>query len=223
MVNVLDFVENELRTCLCELLIAEGRPVCACHHFGGEDPPVGDRCSTNDAGENGQAWVRRVSQTFNTSPDDFTFGGVACGVEAWTAQIEVGIYRCIQAIPNEDGSAPDVELYNADRELLAADRATLAQVLCCWPLAGEPVEPPGFELSVTVTSASIVPTGPTGSCAGSILTLVVDSALTAVEPEASLVASVDADPDDPTGQTAVVTWLNQPAPEQFVSRPAGGG
>lgn len=198
MVNVLDFVENELRTCLCEMLISEGRPVCACHHFGGEDPPVGDRCSTNAAGENGQAWVRRVSQSFEADPDQVTFAGQACGA-SWTAVIEVGIYRCIQAIPNEDGSAPDPELYNADRELLAADRATLAQVLCCWPLAGEPPEPVDFELSVAVTAAQIVPTGPTGSCAGSIMTITLETG-----------GLVEEEAVEPIGFVG------------FVSRPAGG-
>lgn len=198
--NVLDLIENELRTCLCELLITQGRPVCACHHFGGEDPPVGDRCSTNDDGQNGQAWVRRVSQTLNVDPEETTFGGEACGA-AWTAQIEVGIYRCIQAVPVEGGGAPDVELYNADRELLAADRATLAEVLCCWPLAGEPPQPVDFTLSLTVLNAQILPTGPSGKCAGSILTITLQTG-TLVEEE-----------DD-----------EEPAPIGFfVSRAAGGG
>lgn len=220
--NVLDLTENELLTCLCEMLIAEDRPTCACHHYGGEDPPVGDRCSTNDDGANGQAWIRRISQGFTVDADQVTFGGVPCG-SVWTAQIELGIYRCIQAIPNEDGSAPPVESYDADRELLAADRATLARVLCCWPAAGEPPRPVGFDLSLSVISAQIVPTGPTGSCAGSILTLTVTAPLTVEEPVARLVASVDADPGDATGQTVALTWRNDPVQEVYISRPAGGG
>lgn len=197
--NVLDVLENTLRTCLCEMLIAEERPVCACHHYGGEDPPVGDRCKQNDEGENGQAWVRRVSQSMTVDPDDITFGGEPCG-GVWTAQIELGIYRCIQAIPGENGAAPDPELYNADRELLAADRATLAQVLCCWPLAGEPPEPLDYELNFAVTAALILPTGPSGGCAGSILTITVETG-----------ALVEEEETEPIGFVG------------FVSRPAGGG
>lgn len=195
--NVLDLVEDELLTCLCEMLITEGRPVCACHHFGGEDPPVGDRCSTNDDGQNGQAWIRRVSQSFVVDPEQITFGGEACG-SSWQADIEVGIYRCIQAVPDELGDAPPVEFYAADRELLAADRATLARVLCCWPLAGTPPVPVDYTLSLSVTGAAIVPTGPSGKCAGSILTISLETG-TLVEEE----------DEEPIGFVG------------FVSRPAG--
>lgn len=222
MVNVLDYLENELLSCLCSALATEGRPACACHHFGGEDPPVGDRCSTNDAGENGQVWVRRVNQFMQVETQDVTFGGVPCG-DVWQATIELGIYRCITAIPTESGAAPPPENYDADRDLLAADRATLAQVLCCWPLAGSPPGPEAPDIGVSVLSADISPTGPTGACAGSILTLGISAALTVEEPVVTLVASVDADPDDETGMTAVVTWRNEPAEEVFISRPAGGG
>ena len=219
--NVLDYIENELLSCLCEMLASEGRPACACHHFGGEDPPVGDRCSTNDAGENGQVWVRRVSQSVQVNLDEVTFGGAPCG-GAWEAVIELGIYRCISAVPVEGGGAPPPEDYDADRDLLAADRASLAQVLCCWPLAGSPPDMQAPDIGASVLSASIVPTGPTGACAGSILTLVVNAPLTVEDPGMALVASVDADDDDETGMTAVVTWRNEPE-EIFVSRPAGGG
>lgn len=184
--NVLDYLEDELLSCLCSMLATEGRPACACHHYGGEEPPVGDRCAANETtGENGQVWVRRVQQIIQADPEDVTFAGAPCG-GVWRALIELGIYRCISAVPDESGSAPPPENYDADRDLLAADRATLAQVLCCWPLAGEPpvTDPPAplpFELAISVLSAEIVPTGPTGGCAGSILTVMVDTALTAEE------------------------------------------
>lgn len=220
--NVLDYIENELLACLCSMLAEEGRPTCVCHHYGGEDPPVGDRCSTNDEGANGQAWIRRVSQSIQANADDLTFGGVPCG-NAWQAVIELGIYRCISAVPDDNGAAPPPEDYDADRDLLAADRATLAQVLCCWPLNGPAPDPQVSDVSAGVLAAEIVPTGPSGACAGSILTITVSAPLTIEEPTASLVASVDADPDDATGQTAVVTWRNDPAEQIFVSRPAGGG
>lgn len=193
--NILDFIENELLTCLCEALIAEGRPVCACHHFAGISPPVGDRCNSTET-ENGQAWIRRVSQAFAADPEEVTFGGQACGA-AWTAEIELGIYRCIEGVPDEDGNAPPVEAYDADRELLAADRATLAQVLCCWPLAGEPPTPVDFDFSLTVTGAQITPVGPTGKCGGSLMTIALQTS-----------ALVEEEDDEPIG---------------FVSRPAGGG
>lgn len=200
--NILDFVENALRTCLCEMLIAEGRPVCACHHFGGAAPPVGDRCNATET-QNGQAWVRRVSQVFSVDPETITFGGQDCGA-GWAAEIELGIYRCIQGVPEDDGKAPDVELYNADRELLAADRATLARVLCCWPLAGEPPEPVDFDFSLNVTGAQILPSGPSGKCGGSIMTIALQT--TALVEDDS---GGGQDGEEPIGF--------------FVSRPAGGG
>lgn len=183
--NVLDFIETRLLTCLCEKLAAAGRPVCACHHFGGEEPPVGDRCSKNDAGQNGQAWVRRVGSQLVAEADEITFEGAPCGAGAnWSSQIELGVYRCISAVPDENGGAPPPENYDADRELLAADRASLAEVLCCWPLAG--TAPPDFEFDlggIAITRAEITPTGPSGSCAGSILTVTVSSSLLATELE----------------------------------------
>jgi hypothetical protein len=221
-VNVLDYLEDELLSCLCSMLRTEGRPACECHHFGGDVPPVGDRCQANTAGENGQVWVRRISQAIEIDPEDITFGGLPCA-SSWQAQIELGIYRCITAIPDDNGNAPSPAAYDADRDLLAADRATLAQVLCCWPLVGEPPTPVPFDLPISVIAAQILPLGPTGGCAGSLLTLVVNAPLIVEEPVAQLVAGVDADPADPTGQTAVVTWRNEPAEEVFISRPAGGG
>jgi hypothetical protein len=223
-VNLLDELENLLLLCLCEKLAVAGRPTCVCQHYGGEEPPVGDRCSQEN-GANGQAWIRREGSELVVDEDQITFAGLPCGAgSAWNTTIELGVYRCISAIPTEGGAAPAPEQYAADRELLAADRATLAEILCCWPFAGEPPEGYEFDLSgIAITGASIAPTGPSGSCAGSILTLIVSSPLTVAVPVATLVASVDADPEDPTGQTAVVTWRNEPAAEVFVSRPAGGG
>lgn len=182
--NLLDELENLLLLCLCEKLAAEDRPVCACQHYGGETPPPGDRCS-QDVGLNGQAWVRRVSSTLISQADQITFAGVPCGAgSAWNTVIELGIYRCISAIPAEDGSAPPVEAYAADRALLAADRATLAEVLCCWPLAGEAPEDYEFDMSgIAMLRAELVPTGPTGSCAGSILQITFASPLIAPELE----------------------------------------
>jgi hypothetical protein len=177
---VLDYIENELLSCLCSMLRTEGRPACECHHFGGDVPPVGDRCQANTAGENGQVWVRRVSQAMENDGEDTTFGNFPCG-SAWQAQIELGIYRCITAVPDDNGNAPPPTAYDADRDLLAADRATLAQVLCCWPLSGQPPAPLPFELSITVVAAQILPMGPTGGCAGSFMTIAVDTSLTVEE------------------------------------------
>lgn len=179
--NVLDYIENELLTCLCSTLRTEGRPTCTCHHFGGDVPPVGDRCQANTAGENGQVWVRRASSAIEAEADEVTFGGWACSGSVWQSQIELGIYRCISAIPDENGNAPAPSAYDADRELLAADRATLAQVLCCWPLAGAPPARLPFELSIAVIGAQVLPLGPTGGCAGSVMTIVVNTGLVVEE------------------------------------------
>lgn len=224
-VNFLDELENLLLLCLCEKLAAAGRPTCVCQHYAGEGPPVGDRCSQEE-GTNGQAWIRRGVTVMGIDADEITFSGMPCGAGSqWGTDIELGIYRCISAVPVEGGGAPTPEQYAADRELLMADRATLAEVLCCWPFAGEAPEGTEFDMSgVSITAVNMETTGPTGSCSGSIMTITVDSPLIAPPLQPStLVASVDADPEDPTGQTAVVRWRNEPAAEVFVSRAAGGG
>lgn len=179
--NVLDYIENELLTCLCSMLRTEGRPACTCHHFGGDVPPVGDRCQANTAGENGQVWVRRISSAIEASDEDTTFSGWACGGGIWQSQIELGIYRCISAIPDENGNAPSPGAYDADREMLAADRASLASALCCWPLSGLPPQTLPFDLSVEVVGAQILPLGPTGGCAGSAMTVIINTPLTVDE------------------------------------------
>lgn len=223
--NLLDELENLLLLCLCEKLVVAGRPTCVCQHYAGEAPPVGDRCSQEN-GANGQAWIRRGGSLMGVDNDEITFAGIPCGAGSqWGTDIELGIYRCISAVPTAEGQAPSPEQYAADRELLMADRATLAEVLCCWPFAGEPPAGYEFDLSgVAITGVTMETTGPTGSCAGTIMTITVDSGLIAPSLLPSmLVASVDADPEDPTGQTAVVTWRNEAAPEVFISGPAGGG
>lgn len=196
--NLLDELENLLLLCLCEKLAAAARPVCACQHYGGENPPPGDRCSHQD-GLNGQAWIRRVASQLTSEPDEITFAGVPCGAgSSWTTIIEIGIYRCISAVPDENGAAPPVEDYDADRELLAADRATLAEILCCWPFAGDPPEDYPYDMSgIAITRSDILPTGPTGSCGGSILTLTVTSAL--IAPEVAELAGVPVFVSGPAG------------------------
>jgi hypothetical protein len=190
----LDQFEDDLLACLCELLITEGRPVCACHHYGGARRQPADRCGESD-GANGQAWLRRDESVW--TPQDgsqMTWGGSFCGAgSAWQTEIEVGIYRCIKAV-QQDKVAPDPDLYNQDRELLAADRQTLYQVLCCdaWDDDNYP-----FGL----LSAQVSPQGPMGACAGSILTF-----------------SISGDP------TVTDEPVPAPEPEMvFVSGPAGGG
>ena len=136
MVNALDYLENELLSCLCDMLATEGRPACACHHFGGEDPPgvTGARRMTRarTARCGCAASRRRCRSAWRKSRS------AGCRAAARDAVIELGIYRCISAVPVEGGGAPPPEDDDADRDLLAADRASLAQVLCCWPLAGSP-------------------------------------------------------------------------------------
>lgn len=183
--NLLDELENLLLLCLCEKLATAGRPVCVCQHYAGERPPVGDRCSQEN-GANGQAWIRRGSSAMGIDPDQITFAGLPCGGGTlWGTDIELGIYRCISAVPTPEGNAPAPEAYTADRDLIMADRATLAEVLCCWPFAGEPPEGYEFDMSgIAIAAVNMETTGPTGSCAGSIMTLTVDAALIAPPLEA---------------------------------------
>lgn len=209
--NVLDFVENELLTCLCERLIDEGRPVCVCHHYAGESRPPSDRCGKSPDGGNGQAWIRRGISQVEHNTERITIGGVACGSSEWITTIELGIYRCLTAVPGEKGKPPRVEAYAADRELIAADRATLAAVLCCWPLAGEPPAPVKFDLALTVLSAQIASTDPQGACSGSVLTIVLRTAL-----ETDETPPLEGNDDEDAGAgDRTIGW--------FLSRPAGGG
>lgn len=175
--DVLAFLEAQLLTCLCEMLATEGRPVCACHKFGGASLPVADRCKRNDAGENGQAWVRRAQQSLQQS-EDGTFTGQPCS-GAWSDTIELGIYRCLKAVPNEKGQAPPVEYYDEDYDLLTADRLTLSRVLCCDVLRADATLP--VNAVFTVEEAEISPHGPSGACGGSILTLRISTVLESTE------------------------------------------
>lgn len=166
-VTLLDQLEDELKDCLCRMLEEEGRPVCACHHFAGETLPVSDRCDSEN-GTNGQAWLRRVRSSLSTRSGRATFGAEICGEGGWETVIELGIYRCISAVPDDQGNAPPVEAYNADRELLNLDKYTLSRVLCC-----ETWENPDVMDGFSISSVQIEPNGPKGACSGSILTMVV--------------------------------------------------
>jgi len=212
MAFTLGNLENGLLACLCAMLAAEGRPVCVCHFYAGDTRPPADRCQSNNIGGNGQAWLRRdvsVLRTSNTLP---TFGGGTCSSGSWQTTIELGIYRCISAVPGEKGQAPTPEQYLDDRTMFNADKQTLYQVLCCdaWD---DPT------LQVSVVNASIDPIGPSGACGGSVLQITVEGDPTDTDGAAQeLLMTVTGDPADPTGMTALAAWTVQ---GPFVSGPAG--
>jgi hypothetical protein len=162
---LIDQLENALLTCLCEMLVEDGRPVCACHHYHGATRPPGDRCGTDGNGGNGMAWLRRDDSEMSPQGESAlrTWGGGICGAsQQWRTTIEIGIRRCISAV-QEDTTPPPTDAYDADRELLNADKQVLYRVLCCdvWS------DDPGFD----VVSARVEPLGPLGKCSGSILTI----------------------------------------------------
>lgn len=168
MAIVLDRLEKELIDCLCRLLEEEARPTCICHLYAGENRPVSDRCnSKGDA--NGQAWLRRGTSTLVTSAGRPTFGGGLCGSgSGWETTIELGIYRCITAVPGEKGEAPSKEKYEADRALMDADKQTLYGVLCC-----DTWNDPDLMNAFSIVAARVDPIGPNGACGGSMLTIQV--------------------------------------------------
>jgi hypothetical protein len=217
MAYLIDLLENDLLTCLCAMLTAEGRPPCACHHYAGENRPPADRCSTTDTGENGMAWVRRGASGWRpgTVNSGRSWDGRFCGGSAtWETMIEVGLRRCIKAV-QVDNQAPDPDLYNQDRELLKADEQTLFKVLCCDVWTSQ--QGSGF----TVVAATNSPLGPLGMCSGNVLQIVVSGDPTATdEPAGGIELMVAADAGDPTGYTAQAIYSNQVT---YVSGPAGGG
>lgn len=165
----IDQLENELLACLCRMLSEEGRPPCVCHFYSGDDRPPADRCSTNSAGGNGQAWLRRDTSQLSTSSGNETFGGGICAAgNGWETVIELGIYRCISAVADDNGRAPSVESYNDDRELMNADKQTLYRVLCC-----DTWDDQDAVDSFGIREVRLEPLSPKGGCAGSSLTITV--------------------------------------------------
>ena len=165
---LLDALEEALLECLCRMLTEEGRPTCICHFYAGENRPVSDRCNS-DGGVNGQAWIRRGTSTLVSTGSRPTFGGGLCGSGAgWETIIELGIYRCISAVPGDNGQAPSKEQYRADRDLMDADKQTLYGVLCCDTWAD-----PDLMGAFSIVGARVDPIGPNGACGGSMLTIQV--------------------------------------------------
>lgn len=162
---LIDEFEDQLLACLCRMLEEEGRPVCACHFYAGENRPPADRCGTNDTGGNGQAWLRRDTSQLSTSGGRATFGGGICGEgDGWETTIELGIYRCITAVPDDNGKAPPKEAYDDDRALMNFDKQTLYRVLCC-----EVWDNQDAIDAFTINQVRLDPIGPQGACGGASL------------------------------------------------------
>lgn len=211
MAYYLDQLENDLLACLCAMLNAEGRQVCACHHYAGDDRPPADRCGI-DGDRNGMAWLRRGETTLSTRDEGRAVwsGGFCGGQEAWITLIEIGIRRCIKGVQQDKKPVP-TDLYNQDRELLIADRHTLLRVLCCDALTGQ------SDYNFGIESVNVATLGPRGACAGTILTLAVMGDPQAND-EDQMQATVRGLAADPTGYTAQVAWTTPPV---YVSGPAG--
>jgi hypothetical protein len=209
MAYLLDQLENDLLACLCRLLMEEGRPVCACHHYAGEARPPADRCGT-DGAANGMAWLRRDSSEFVLRAESLTWSGGSCSGSEWQVTLELGVRRCIKALPQGD-NPPHPDLYTQDRELLTADYHTLMRVLCCDVFVGD--NDHGF----TVEGGSVEPLGPQGACSGNVLTLTLSGDPQATD-DPEIEAMVTGAAADPTGYTAQVSWATPPV---YVSGPAG--
>jgi hypothetical protein len=117
------------------------------------DPPVDG---------NGEAWVR-VARTYPaaTATNGIARNPAVCGPGLMGIEFQLGIYRCIKGVLDDDGTPPDCDVITNDAVLILADQGAMRRaVLCCDAL--EPYDPVIGEWR---------PVGPMGGCAGGVLTV----------------------------------------------------
>jgi len=146
--NITPFVAA-LLACVCEQLVADGRPACECCQVASQDLPPMTGCDCVCEGGQGRAWARFDGATWQQS--DLA----KCPVGPWEARFQVGVYRCVP----QDGTC---ESSGVEAALVAADAASLTRaVMCC------PALPSRWSLG----DVEIV--GPTGGCVGVAVTITI--------------------------------------------------
>jgi|SRR5688500_2246151 len=152
-------IATDLLGCLCDTLAQEPYvPVCRCYLKHSENLPPMDACDCAcTVGDppvegNGEAWVRVVE----VGPAPSSRSGCAGLLEI---QLQLGVYRCIQGVVDEDGTIPAETTLTTDAlDLLKDFGAMRRAVRCCDAISDyDPV------------IGAWRPVGPTGGCAGGTL------------------------------------------------------
>lgn len=144
-------------TCVCNQLIADGRPVCECCILTSQELPPMDACDCDCAGEaQGRAWARFIRATqVETQLTKLS----RCSTPIWAAEYQVGVYRCIT---DTTGNCADML---GDAMKVYADASSLVQAVTCCPYLSTPNSFFRFDRVETV--------GPMGQCVGATATFTV--------------------------------------------------
>lgn len=154
-----------LLECLCQTLNAEPyTPVCRCCARHSQSFPPMDACDCSctvgnpPADGNGEAWVR-VVRTYSATNQSRIPGCPTLLV----IELQLGIYRCISGVPDQDGTPPGCEAITNDALLMLNDAAAMRRAaMCCSAIA---------DLDPVI--GAYQPIGPSGGCAGGALTVTV--------------------------------------------------
>ncbi|MFR9675847.1 hypothetical protein [Streptomyces sp. TR02-1] len=157
-------VATGLLACLNTELDEAGRPVTRAALYHGTTGPPWDDCDCETGARKGQAWVR-VVEVRPVSQTAFNSGGkpLGCQVDQWQARFELGVVRCV-SMPDDSGTPPTGAEQTADALSAYADAVVLQDATdSCDVLVDRLVSVEAWR-----------PIGPSGGCAGSTLTLLVE-------------------------------------------------
>lgn len=168
---VVGIVEG-LTTCLCLAAEAAGAPLCMCCPVHTDRPPAADGCSCQctkigpdgrPVAGKGLGWVRTVNEELIPGPTGAGRPRAGCRPPGkWRVTVEIGILRCI--VSANQAQPPTCDQRRQDHARAKADEWLLRWLVqCCPALQG-----------IGLFSARIVPLGPSGGCAGSIMQIVFD-------------------------------------------------
>lgn len=159
----LDGMATALRECFVSELTRRSRPVCFLPVIWGAAPLPAQRCdcACEDSGE-GEGWIRVVGMNPVTAGNRRMSGG--CGVVGWDVRVELGVWRCAPRMSDEGVAPSDAEYMESTSRFFDDVQAIQAVFSCC----------PWFtETGTDHMVEGIVPSGPSGGCAGVIGTTVI--------------------------------------------------
>lgn len=145
----------QLLDCLqTQLADSPAGPACeyCLYHEAALVPADGCACDCEDG--RGQAWVRIAGTAIVEAESRSAIG---CPRGRWSGTFEIGTRRCV-ATMDEDGNPPSCQTITNEAMWLAGDRVAQAAVLRCCPVMDKS--------GLTVVSATQLPNGPAGGCAG---------------------------------------------------------
>lgn len=139
-----------VKTCVCNQLITDGRPVCECCILTSQELPPMDACDCDCAGDaQGRAWARFIRAT----PTESGLTKLSrCSSPIWAAEFQVGVYRCVS---DTTGNCEDLL---ADATKVYADASSLVKAVTCCSYLSTPNSYFRIDRVETV--------GPVGLCVG---------------------------------------------------------